>query len=149
MVHSLSWQLSVTRGFQLGGVWLRNAGRGALPPQLLHHLQQGGALHLQGQRSLLQLTLAAKKLLHRGFKALDPSICHLENERRDENVPASDYTDWGGGRRDGAGAVNAFTPPSGTLVPKQAYWRSVLVTEERPQLPVQVNWTLTNTLTFS
>lgn len=92
MVRSLSWQLSVTSRSQLGAGWLRNAGLGTLPPKLLHHLQQGRALHLQGQRSLLQFTLAGKKLLHCGFKALDPSICHLENGRRDENGPASDYT---------------------------------------------------------
>lgn len=84
MVHSLFWQRSIACGLQLGAVWLWSAGPGALPPQLLHHLQQGGALHLQGQRSLLQLTLAGKKFLYRGFKALDPSICHLENGRGDE-----------------------------------------------------------------
>lgn len=58
VVCSLSGELSVTCRFGLGTVRLLSAGLSTLPSQVLHHLQQGRALQLQGLRGLLQLALA-------------------------------------------------------------------------------------------
>lgn len=67
-----------------------------LPPELLHRLQQGGPLQLPGKAGLLQLAFTGQKLLNGGLQALDPTICHLENKRRECEQPSENTEGWVG-----------------------------------------------------